>query len=94
MRSRFSSINKHLYLPLLRTDDHGLFPHPTYHVKWTVRLPSQCQFQHIFLNAPLDDLAQFLGNRKESIGRAKSLQGLMGAPVVVVFHPQPHAFAG
>jgi len=46
------------------------------------------------LNAALDDLAQFLGYGKEAIGRTQPLQRLMGAPVVVVLHPQPNPLAG
>jgi hypothetical protein len=46
------------------------------------------------LHAALDNLAQFLGNGKEAIGRTQSLQGLMRPPVVVVFHPQPNPLAG
>lgn len=94
MRPRWFAVNKHFHLPLLGTDDHRLLPHPAHHVKRTLRLPSQCQFQHVVLNAALDDLAQLLGNGKESIGRAQTLQGLMGPPVIVVLHPQPHPFAG
>ena len=94
MRSRFLAIDEHLHLPLLGTDDHRLLAHPPHHVEGTARLSSQCQFQHVVLNAALDDLAQFLGNGKEAIGRTQTLQGLMGPPVVVVFHPQPHPLAG
>jgi hypothetical protein len=57
MRSSFLAIDKHFHLPLLGTDDHGLLAHPSHHVKRTVRLPSQCQFQHVVGNTPLDDLA-------------------------------------
>jgi len=94
MRSRFLAIDEHLHLPLLGTDDHRLLAHPTHHVEGTARLSSQCQFQHVVLNAALDDLAQFLGNGKEAIGRTQPLQGLMGPPMVVVLHPQPNPFAG
>jgi hypothetical protein len=59
-----------------------------------VRLPSQRHFQHIVLNAALDDLAQFLGNGKEAVGRTQPLQGLMGPPMVVVLHPQPNPLSG
>jgi hypothetical protein len=94
MRSWFLAIDEHLHLPLLGTNDHGLLAHPPHHVEGTARLPSQRQFQHIVLNAALDDLAQFLGNGKEAIGRTQSLQGLMGPPVVVVLHPEPNPLAG
>ena len=94
MRSRFLAIDEHLHLALLGTNDHGLLAHPPHHVERTARLPSQRQFQHVLLNAALDDLAQFLGNGKEAIGRTQPLQGLMGPPVVVVLHPQPHPLAG
>jgi hypothetical protein len=94
MRSRFLAIDEHLHLPLLGTNDHRLLAHPPHHVERAVHLPSQRQFQHIVLNAALDNLAQFLGNGKEAIGRTQSLQGLMGPPMVVVLHPQPNPFAG
>jgi len=94
MRSWFLAIDEHLHLPLLGPNDHRLLAHPPHHVEGTARLPSQRQFQHIVLNAALDDLAQLLGNGKEAIGRTQALQGLMGPPVVVVLHPQPNPLAG
>ena len=94
MRLWLLAIHEHLHLPLLSADDHGLLAHPPHHVEGTARLPSQRQFQHIVLNAALDDLAQFLGNGKEAIGRTQPLQGLMGPPMVVVLYPQPNPFAG
>jgi hypothetical protein len=94
MRSWFLAIDEHLHLPLLGTDDHRLLAHPPHHVEGTARLPSQRHFQHIVLNAALDDLAQFLGNGKEAVGRTQPLQGLMGPPMVVVLHPQPNPFTG
>ena len=94
MRSRFLAIDEHLHLPLLGTDDHRLLAHPPHHVEGTARMPSQRQFQHIVLDAALNDLAQLLGNGKEAIGRTQPLQGLMGPPMVVVLHPQPNPFAG
>jgi hypothetical protein len=87
MRWRFFAIDEHLHLPLLGTNDHGLFAHPSHHVEGTVRLPSQCQFQQVVLHAALDDLPQLLGNGKEAIGRAQPLQRLMRPPVVVVLYP-------
>jgi len=94
MRSRFFAIDEHLHLAFLGTNDHGLFAHPSYHVEGTARLPAERQFQQVVLHAALDDLAQFLGNGKEAIGRTQPLQGLMGPPVVVVLHPQPNPLAG
>ena len=94
MRLWLLAIDEHLHLPLLGTDDHRLLAHPPHHVEGTARLSSQCQFQHVVLNAALDDLAQFLGNGKEAIGRTQPLQGLMGPPMVVVLYPQPNPFAG
>jgi len=57
-------------------------------------LPPQRQFQHVLLDAALYDLAQFLGDGKEAIGRTQPLQGLVRPLVVVVLHPQPHPLAG
>jgi len=90
----FLAIDEHLHLTLLGTDDHGLLAHPPDHVERAARLPPQCQFQHVLLDAALDDLAQFLGDGKEPIGRTQPLQGLVRPLVVVVLHPQPHPLAG
>ena len=57
-------------------------------------MPPQRQFQHVLLDAALDNLAQFLGDGKEPIGRTQPLQGLVRPLVVVVLHPQPHPLAG
>jgi len=94
MRLWLLAIDEHLHLPLLSADDHGLLAHPPHHVEGTARLPSQRQFQHIVLDAALNDLAQLLGNGKEAIGRTQPLQGLMGPPMVVVLYPQPNPLAG
>jgi hypothetical protein len=94
MRLWFLAIDEHLHFTLLGTNDHGLLAHPPHHVEGTVRLPPQRQFQHVLLDAALDDLAQFLGDGKEPIGRTQPLQGLVRPLVVVVLHPQPHPLAG
>ena len=94
MRWRFFAIDEHFHFTLLGTNDHGLLAHPPHHVERTVRLSSQRQFQHVLLNAALDDLAQFLGDGKEPIGRTQPLQGLVRPLVVVVLYPQPHPLAG
>jgi hypothetical protein len=94
MRSWLLAIDEHLHLTLLGANDHGLFAHPSHHVERTAWLPSQRQFQHVVLNAALDDLAQLLGNGKEAIGRTQPFQGLMGPPVVVMLHPQPNPLTG
>jgi len=64
IRLLFLALDEHLHLTLLGTDDHGLLAHPPHHVERTARLPPQRQFQHVLLNAALDDLAQFLGDGK------------------------------
>ena len=94
MRWRFFAIDEHFHFTLLGTNDHGLLAHPPHHVERTVRLSSQRQFQHVLLDAALDDLAQFLGDGKEPIGRTQPLQGLVRPLVVVVLYPQPHPLAG
>ena len=94
MRWRFFAIDEHFHFTLLGTNDHGLLAHPPHHVERTVRLPPQRQFQHVLLDAALDDLAQFLGDGKEPIGRTQPLQGLVRPLVVVVLHPPPHPLAG
>jgi hypothetical protein len=90
----FLALDEHLHFTLFGTDDHGLLAHPPHHVERTARLPPQRQFQHVLLNAVLDDLPQFLGDGKEPIGRTQPLQGLVRPLVVVVLHPPPHPLAG
>jgi hypothetical protein len=94
MRSWLLALDEHLHLALLGTNDHGLLAHPPHHVERAARLPSQRQFEHVLLNAALDDLAQFLGNGKEAIRWTQPLQGLVRPLVIVMLHPQPHPFAG
>ena len=84
----FLALDQHLHLTLLGPDDDGLFAHPAHHIKGTLRFTSQGQLERVLLNAPLDDLPQLLGNRKEAIGGAEALQRLVGPLVVVVLHPQ------
>jgi hypothetical protein len=57
MSLRFLALDEHFHLALLGPNDHGLFAHPPHHVERTARLPSQGQFERVFLQAPLDDLA-------------------------------------
>ena len=94
MRSRVLAIDEHLHVALLGPNHHRLLAHPSHHVERTARLPVQRQFQHVLLHAALDDLPQLLGNGKEAIGGTQPLQGLVGPPVVVVLHPEPHPLAG
>jgi hypothetical protein len=90
----FLALDEHLHLTLLGTNDHGLLAHPSHPVERTARLPPQRQFEHVLLDAALDDLPQFLGDGKEPIGRTQPVQGLVWPLVVVVRHPQPHPLAG
>lgn len=74
MGLRFLALDQHLHLALFGPDDDGLLAHPAHHIKGALRFASQGQFERILLNAPLDDLPQLLGNRKEAIGRTHSVQ--------------------
>jgi hypothetical protein len=89
MGLRFLALDEHLHLALFGPDHHGLFAHPSHHIKGTLRFASQGQFERVFLNAPFDDLPQLLGDRKEAIGGAEALQRLVRPLVVVVLHPEP-----
>lgn len=91
--SRRLPVNEHLHLALLGADDDGLFPQPPDHVERRARLPAQRQFQGVFLNALLNDLAQLARNLEEPIRRTQSTQGLMGPLVVVILHPEPNPLA-
>ena len=89
----FLAFDEHFHLPLLGPDDHGLLAHPAHQVERTLRLPAQGQFERVLLNPSLDDLPQFLGNRKEAIGGTQAVQRLVRPLVVVVLHPQPDPLA-
>jgi hypothetical protein len=89
-RPRLRAIDEHLHLALLRPDHHRLLAQPPHHVERSARLPAQRELQHVLLDAALDHLPELLGNSKEAIGRAQPLQGLVGPPVIVVLHPEPH----
>jgi len=54
----------------------------------------QGQFQQVFLDARLDGLAQLGLDFEETVGRAQSLDALVGPFVVVVLNPQFDPFAG
>jgi hypothetical protein len=73
IRLLFLAIDEHLHFTLLGTNDHGLLAHPAHHVERAARLSSQRQFEYVLLNAALDDLPQFLGDSKETIGRTHPL---------------------
>jgi hypothetical protein len=94
MGLRFLALDQHLYLALFGPDDHGLLAHPAHHIKGTLRFTSQGQLERVLLDAPLDDLSQLLGNRKEAVGWTESLQRLMGPLVVVVLYPQTDPLPG
>jgi hypothetical protein len=87
LRLLFLALDEHFHLAFLGPDHHGLLAHPPHHVERRARLPSQRQFQHVLLNAALDNLPQFLGNDKEAIGGTQPVQRLVGPLVVVVLHP-------
>ena len=86
------TVDLHLDLAFLSTQDDGLLAEPTDHVERTVRHAAQRQLLHVGGNAAFDDLPQFLGQRKEPIGRAQAIDPLMRPLMVVVLHPQPNSF--
>jgi hypothetical protein len=94
MGLRFLALDQHLHLALFGPDDHGLLAHPAHHIEGTLRFASQGKFERVLLNAPFDDLPQFLGDRKEAVGGTQSLQRLVGPLVVVVLHPQTDPLPG
>jgi hypothetical protein len=85
----FLALDQHLHLALFGPDDHRLLAHPAHHIEGTLRFASQGQLERVLLNAPLNDLPQLLGNRKEAVGGTEALQRLVRPLVVVMLHPQP-----
>jgi hypothetical protein len=93
-RARLRAIHEHLHAALLGPDHHRLLPHPPHQVEGALRLPAERELEHVLLDAALDHLPQLLRDAEEAVGRAEPLQGLVGPPVVVVLHPEPHPLAG
>jgi len=89
-RPRLRAVDEHLHLTLLGPDHHRLLAQPPHHVERRARFPAERKLQHVLLDAALDHLPELLGNGKEAVGRTQPLQGLMGPPVIVVLHPEPH----
>lgn len=67
--------------------------HASDHVERGARLTAQGHLQDIVGNACLDGFAQLALHFKEAIGRAKSLNALVGTLVIIVFNPAADTFA-
>jgi len=68
--------------------------HPSDHVKGRLGFAAQGQFQEVVLDAGLNGLAQLGLDLEKAVGRAKTLDALIGATMVVVFNPELDALAG
>ncbi|HTY86014.1 MAG TPA: hypothetical protein VMB80_00995 [Candidatus Acidoferrum sp.] len=78
----------------LGPQDDRLAVHPAHHVEGRLGFAAQGQLQQVFLNARLDGLAQLGLDLEEAVGRAQSVNALVGPLVVVVFDPELDPFAG
>jgi len=94
LRLRLGAIDEHLHAALLRPDHHRLLAQPPHHVEGAPGFPAERELQHVLLDTALDHLPQLLRDGKEAIRRAEALQGLVGAAVVVVLHPESDPLAG
>ena len=73
---------------LLGAEHDGLAFHSSDHVEGRLGFAAQSQFQEVLLDAGLDGFAQFIVDLEEAVGRAKTLDALIGPLVVVVFDPE------
>lgn len=87
------AVNQQLQVSLLGAQHDGLVAGAPDQIERLLRLPVQRQFQQILCHAGFEGRAQLLGNRKEPIRWAQSVQTLMRPPVIVMFHPEPNSFA-
>jgi hypothetical protein len=85
------AVDLHLDLAFLGAQHDGLFAEPTDHVERALRRAAQRQLLHVGRDAALDHRPQFLRDGKEPIRRTHTVETLVGAFVIVVLHPQPHA---
>jgi hypothetical protein len=88
------AVDKHPHLALFRADYHRLLAHPAHHVKRVRRTTPKGEFQNVFLHAALQGLFQIMSDLEKPVGRTKPPDALMGALVVVIFHPQRGALPG
>jgi hypothetical protein len=79
---------------LFSAQDDGLAFHAADHVEGRAWLSAQGHLQEVLLDACLDGLAELTLDLKEAVGRAKTINTLMRALVVVVFNPELDALAG
>jgi hypothetical protein len=79
---------------LLGTEHDGLAVHASHHVERCLRFAAQGQFKEVVLNAGLNGLAEFGLDLKEAVGRAQSLDTLVGPLMVVMFDPEFDPLAG
>jgi hypothetical protein len=87
-------IDAQLHPALFRLDHDRLLAEPADHVERLLGFPAEGELQDVRLDAALDDLAEFLGDPEEAIGRAEPVQALVRAPMVVMLHPEPDPLAG
>jgi hypothetical protein len=74
-------------------EDDGLTFHAADHVEGRLGLAAQGQLQQVFLDAHFDGFAQLSSDFEEAVRRAKTFDALVWPLVVIVFDPEPDAFA-
>jgi hypothetical protein len=73
---------------------HRLPLHAADHIEGGFGFPAQRHLEQVFLDAGFDGRAQFGGDFEETIRRAQALDALVRSFVIIVFYPEPDAFAG
>ena len=87
----FLPVHLHTHALVIRRDHQRLLAHTANHVEWLLHLAMPRQRLHVGRHAAFDRGAFLFLDRKEAVGRAKSVQSLMRPPVIVVLHPPREA---
>jgi hypothetical protein len=83
------SVHQHLHFALLRTDHHGLLPHPAYHIEGALRLAPKRHLQDIVRDSLLEGLSKLGMDLEIPVRRAEAPDPLVRPTVVVIFYPEP-----
>jgi hypothetical protein len=88
-----SIVDREFEFAFFGPEDDGLAFHAADHVEGRPGFSPQRQFEQVFLDARFDGLAQLGGDFKIAVSGAKPFDALVWPLVVIIFDPEPDAFA-
>ena len=82
------SVHQHLHFSLLRTDNHGLLPHPAYHIEGALWLAPKRHLQDIVRDALLEGFPKLCMDLEVAIRWTEAADPLVRPTVVVILYPE------